>query len=472
MRQLLNADSSTRSPFPGPKYFLLLNRLLPSKSLSPRSCCTIPRVRRSAVFLLTVVIASLCAWSQNHAHAQLSHKLLSVHVKGLERMKESDVVRASGLQLGHNAAEPDFQQAVGKLGSTGLFTSVAYTYHYTTAGADLELEVTENPKLVPILFDNFVWFSDQELLSSLRARIPLFDGKLPLNGGLDGQVADELNSILAERKILGHAEGLQSGALNGPISAYTYVVKFHPVIVRNLEFPGAGREEVPSLQAAAKPLSGQEYLRSAMQPHEQLDLLPVYLARGYLKAQFGEPQAKIVSDGPKTVVDVSFQVQPGAQYRTSNVQWTGTSAVPADRLQSMIHLPLGEPANAIQLQNDLDAVKKLYGSKGFLMASVTPQPRMDDAASTVAYNLDVAEGQVFHMGELQTDGIDESAATKLEAQWQMKKGDVFDDSYLHRFFEVLYHDFGLNRSYSVVPKQAVDYQQKTVSITLHFVPKK
>ena len=134
---------------------------------------------------------------------------MSVHVKGLERIQESDVVRASGLQLGQNATEREFQQVVQKLGDTGLFTAVAYTYHYTAVGADLELQVRESPKLVPVRFDNFVWFSDEELLSWLRSRVPLFDGKLPLNGSLDDQVADALNSILAEHKILGHAEGLQ-----------------------------------------------------------------------------------------------------------------------------------------------------------------------------------------------------------------------------------------------------------------------
>ena len=429
-------------------------------------------MRRSPVLLLTVVLASVCTWSENRAKGQFSHKLLTVHVKGLERMKESEVVRASGLQLGHDATEQDFQRAVQKLGDTGLFKDVAYSYHYTTAGADLELQVTENSKLVPIVFDNFVWFPDDELLSGIRARVPLFDGKLPLNGGLDDQVSEAVNSILAEHNILGHAEGFQSGAMNGPITSYTYAVKFHPVIVRNLDFPGAAPAEVPALQAAAKPISGQEYLRSAMRPHEQLDLLPVYLARGYLNAQFAESQAKIVSDGPRTVVDVSFPVTPGVQYRTIQVQWRGSLAFPTEKLQSMIHLPQGEPANAVQLQNDLEAVKKLYGTKGYLMASVTPRPLMNDAAGTVAYNLEIAEGDVFHMGELQTDGIDPSAASKLEAQWQMKKGDVFDDSYLHRFFEILYHDFGLSRSYSVVPQQRVDRQQKTVNITLHFVPKK
>ena len=51
-------------------------------------------------------------------------------------------------------------------------------------------------------------------------------------------------------------------------------------------------------------------------------------------------------------------------------------------------------------------------------------------------------------------------------------GDVFDDGYLPHFFQVMYHDIGVNRSYSVVPKQTVNRQEKTVDVALHFVPKK
>jgi outer membrane protein assembly factor BamA len=425
-------------------------------------------VSRSFSFVI-LLLASLC-WSQNKA--QLSFKLLSVRVKGLQHLPEDKVVGASGLQLGRTVTEQDFQQAVQKLAETGLFTDVAYKYEYTTAGCNLDFQVIENEKLVPILFDNFVWFSDDQLLSLLRTRVPLFDGKLPLNGALSDQVADALNAILAERKIAGHAEGKQAASLGGPIDAYTYTVKFHPVIVRNMDFPGAAPSDIPALQAAAKPISGQEYLRSSMRPHEKLDLLPVYLSRGYLKAQFSDSQAKIVSDGPRTVVDVSFPVKPGLQYRVADVRWAGFSAFPVDKLQALIHLKAGQPANGVQLDSDLEAVQKLYGTKGYLTAYVKPVPAFDDSGATVAYELNVTEGDQFRMGELSVDGIDPAAADKLIAQWQIKKGDIFDDSYLQRFFQVMYHDIGLSRSYSVVPKQNVDRQSKTVNVALHFVPRK
>ena len=447
--------------------------VIPNCNHKPQQLCyTIFAVGRRSVVLSVVFLICAAAWGESAAKTPLSFRLLSVHVKGLNHFKEDDIVRATGLRLGQSATDQDFQQAVEKLGDTGLFADVAYNYRYTSAGCDLDLQIAENDKLVPIVFDNFVWFSDDQLISLLRAQMPLFDGKLPLRGSFSDQVADALNAILAQRNISGHAEYLESGAFNGPLDSYVYQVKFHPVVIRNIDFPGAAPSELPALQAAAKPLSGQEYLRSKMRPNERLNLLPVYLARGYLKTQFADSQAKVVQDGPRTLVDVSFPVTPGIQYRVSQVKWEGVSAFPVEQLKKLLHLKNGEPANAVQLGDDLRAVQKLYGTKGYLMADILGHPSMDDSAATVAYDIKVTEGDVFHMGELLIDGIDSSAASKLAAQWQMKKGDVYDASYLGRFFNNMYHEVGLTGSYSVVPKENINREDKTVAVALHFVPKR
>lgn len=116
--------------------------------------------------------------AQTAGKAQISYKLLSIHVKGLQHFTEDQVLAASGLRLGQFAGEEEFKQAAQKLGETGLFTQLNYTYKYSTAGCDLQLQVAENDKLIPIVFDNFVWFSDDELLNMLRARVPLFAGRV------------------------------------------------------------------------------------------------------------------------------------------------------------------------------------------------------------------------------------------------------------------------------------------------------
>ena len=421
-------------------------------------------------FLPSLLLCAV-AMAQTVGKTQISYKLLSIHVKGLQHFTEDQVLAASGLKLGQFAGEEEFKQAAEKLGETGLFTQLNYTYKYSTAGCDLQLQVAENDKLIPIVFDNFVWFSDDDLLSMLRARVPLFAGRVPGEGHLTDQIADALTVILDEKKIGGRVEYLASGSNDGPIEAYDYKVAMHTVLVGNMDFPGAAADEVPALQAAAKPLSGQDYLRTKMQVQEHFNFLPVYHARGYLKAQFAEAQAKVIQDGAQTLVDVRFPVSPGLRYKVTDVQFAGNSVFPAEKLRELIHLKAGEPANSVELADDLQQVHKLYGTKGYLFAHVEAVPDMNDSAATVGYQLNVIEEEMYRMGELNIDGVPPENAKKMLAQWQMKKGDPYDNSYPQRFFSIMYRDFGLHGSYNVAPREAINRQDKTVSVTLHFVPR-
>jgi len=417
------------------------------------------------------MLAAISAPAQHSGKAQLSYKLISIRVKGLNQLKEDQVVTASGLKLGEIAGEDDFKQALEKLGDTGLFTNLSYAYRYSTDGCNLDLQVSENDKLLPILFDNFVWFSDQELTNLLRARVPLFDGRLPEAGNLSDQVSVALSALLTERNVSAKVDYLRAGSVNGPIDSYIYKITFHPIIIRNVSFPGAASAEISALQAAAKPLSGQEYLRDKMRPQEKFNFLPVYLARGFLKAKFEDAQSAVVSDGPRTLVDVSLPVHPGIQYKLKRIAWTGNTVFPADKLQPLIHLKPGELANAVQLDQDLDAVPKLYGAKGYLTARVQPIATMDDAQASVIYGLNVVEGDQYRMGDLLIDGIDQPAIKRIIDEWQMKKGDPYDNTYFTRFFQFMYRDTTLSRSYNIAHKEILNPRDKTVALALHFLPK-
>ena len=125
----------------------------------------------------------------------------------------------------------------------------------------------------------------------------------------------------------------------------------------------------------------------------------------------------------------------------------------------------------MELADDLQQIHKLYGTKGYLFAHADAEPTMDDTEATVAYELKVTEDEMYRMGELSIDGMPEENKKRMLAQWQMKKGDPYDSSYAQRFFSVMYRDFGLHGSYDVVPKEAMDRQQKVVNVALHFVQK-
>lgn len=424
-----------------------------------------------SICLLLFLFLPIGVLAQSSGKAKLNYKLTAVRVRGATSYTDDQILTAAGLHLGQYAGEDDFKRGAEKLGSTGLFKDVSYSYQYSSAGCVLTVDLAENNELAAVRFDNFVWFSDSQLLALLRARLHLFKDRLPLGGDLPDEVTDALNAVLAEKNIAGKAEYIRSAPMNGPVDSYIYKVNFHPVVIERVDFPGAAPSEVPALQDAAKQIIGKDYLRSEMQPHKKYDLLPVYLSRGYLKAEFDDAQPKIISDGPQTKISLSFPVSPGIQYKLAAIDWTGNVAFSAEQLQKLMQLKNGEPANAVELDKDIQAVQKLYGTKGYLAAQVRPEPAMDDSGESVQYTLHVIEGDVYRMGDLQIDGISEASANRMATQWQMKKGDPFDDSYLSHFFQSLYRDLALSQSFNVAPKKTVNQQDKTVSVALHFVPR-
>ena len=399
-------------------------------------------------------------------------KLVSIKVTGSKRYPQAEIIAATGLQLGQTVSEADFKVASQHLGDTGAFSDIAYSFEYSPDGTKLELQLTDSDQFVPARFDNFVWLSDEELLKQLRERVPLFHGQLPVAGNVADQVSDALQALLIENKVNGRADYLRFAHGDGPIEAFDFSVSGPNIRIGNVEFTGAGPTELPLLQAAARKMQGGDYLRTVLRVRENKDLLPVYLVRGYLKATLDDAQAKVVQQSPdETLVDVTFAVHPGFQYKLTNVQWTGNTVFPAGQLQALIHLRASEPPDAVQLANDLDAVRSLYGTRGYMAASVEPVPQMDDSQATVSYQLQVREGDLYKMGELEIQGLDARTTNRLEGNWQIRQGEPFDSSYPERFAKESLKVLSLQGEWNVSIHATPNEKDKTVDVTVRFDPK-
>jgi outer membrane protein assembly factor BamA len=374
-------------------------------------------------------------------------KLIAITATGSKRFASADVAASSGLQIGFIAVDDDFKKAARRLAETGAFTDVAYTFSYSSEGTKLELQVTDAAKFLPAHFEDFVWFSDQEIQKRLHERLPLFHGDLPVSGSLPDLVSDVLQAMLVENNIPGLVQYLRPSTRGGPTSLFIYSVSGVLIRVHNLEFSGAGAEELPLLEAAAKKLPDHEYTRTGLANFAQHELLQVYRSHGYLRAAFGAPSPKVVKlaagdpslenhpDVPnEAFVDVTFPVTPGPRYKISTMEWTGNHEFPTDKLQALVHARPGQVANTVQLADDLTEVRKLYGSHGYIVATCKTELTFDDPASTVALHMEVNEESVYHMGELQFRGLDNSLVAKLRAIWKLRPGDVYDLGYIDEFW--------------------------------------
>jgi outer membrane protein insertion porin family len=399
-------------------------------------------------------------------------KLIAINIVGSKRFKPEDVIATTGLQLGQTAHEDDFKQAIRILGDTGAFSDLQYSFQYSPEGTKLTLQVQDAERFVPARFDNLVWFSEQELHDKLHAQVPLFENELPATGDLADQVSNALQGLLIARNIQGRANYLRTADLGGPIDAFVFSVEGPPIHIRNVEFTGADAPELALLQTAAAHLRAADYVRSILRVQENKNFLPIYLQRGYLEASFGEAQAKVVQDGaPETLVDVIFPVDPGRQYKLADIQLSGNQVFPAEKLKQLIHLPVNQPANAVQLATDIEAIKQLYGTRGYMAASIEPKVNTDDANSTVKYDLVISEGSVYTMGDLEIRGLDSRTTARLQDDWKLHDRDPYDSSYPARFLEQAYKEISNKNDWNATVRESLNPNEKTVDVTLRFDPR-
>lgn len=404
-----------------------------------------------------------------------ARQLIAIKVTGSKRYAESAVAAATGLQMGAPVTEDDFKKAARRLGDMGVFTDIGYTYSYSSAGTKLELHVTDAQKFVPARFEDFVWFSDAELRQRIKEHVPLFEGDVPVSGRLAADVSDVLQAMLVEHAIPGNVEYVRTGKGDGPVEAITYRVADVLIRVQKIEFTGAAAGDVPALEHAAERLVDREYSRNLLNQLVLRQLLPVYHSRGYLKASFGEPQLKVVKlpgaeneDGPRnqTVVDVLFAVTPGQQYKLKSLDWSGNHEFTTETLEKMVRAETGKMANTVRLADNLKDIQKLYGSRGFITASIKPDAEFDDAAGTVALHLEVKEGPAFHMGELEFRGLDNSLTAKLRNAWKIRPGEIFDSTYLDDYLPTAHKLLPATLDWEVDPHVTANVRDKTVDVDL------
>lgn len=403
-----------------------------------------------------------------------ARQLIAIKVTGSNRFSQEAISAATGLQMGEAVDDDEFKKAARRLGDMGVFTDIGYTFSYSTAGTKLELHVTDVAKFVPARFEDFVWFSDAELMKRIKEHVPLFDGELPLFGRMADEVSDVLQAMLVENSIPGHVEYRRTGKDEGPVESINYRVTDVSIQVRKIEFTGANEADTPALEAAADKLADREYSRSRLNQFVQRQLLPLYFQRGYLKATFGPPQPREVKqeanndDGPRnqSQVDVTFAVTPGIQYKLKGVVWSGNHEFQTEILEKMVRVEPGKPANTILLADNLKDVQKLYGSRGYVTATIKPDAEFDDAADSVVLHLNVNEGDVYHMGDLEYRGLDNSLMARLRAAWKIRQGEVYDATYLSDYLPEAEKLLPASLDWDVTSHVTANVRDKTVDVDL------
>ena len=339
---------------------------------------------------------------------------------------------------------------------------------YTTTGSQMAVtfEIEEAAWNMGIILDNFVWFSDDQLIAAVRKDVPSFDGlTAPMNAGAADFIAAALQNLLRARSLSGAVVFTTQTDIKKGVTKYLFTVKDPSPKVCALRAQGSAAIPERELLEPLNGVLGGDYSGFFLTTAVNGTLLDMYRHRGFLRASFGPPSLSLDACHG---VGVTLTVTEGPVYAWDHAEWTGNQALPANELDLALAMKKGQTADTSKVDQGLRDVHTLYETRGYMLQASNLTLRLDDASRTAVSRFTVDEGPQFRMGTLQFERLSEKDASTLRSKWTLQAGDVFDASYLRKYQLEVLAPLRTSSGGRAMVQMDVDGRAKVVNVRVAF----
>jgi outer membrane protein assembly factor BamA len=360
-------------------------------------------------------------------HAQ-QYQPKNITFSGYQDASASELLAISGLKKGAVLSQTDVQAAAQRLNETGLFAKITFR----ADPSELRFDLVPADGLAPGKYENFPWWTDSEITTSLRAAIPIFHGAVPPESGLEQQISSDLVKLIASKNITSIVESAPQSALGSTkISAIQFRIASPPVVLGVTTIAGVSAANEADVAAIAKAAAGEAYSENGTLATLNQALKNAYHERGFLELTTSNFTHKDASEQEgKIVVPIGLTVSEGLQYRVGKFTLSGDILMSKDEFEKRAQLHPGDIANESKLRNTLFLIGSPYKTRGYLRARIAAEPVFHhDTPATVDYAISVTPGDVFHMGALTLENLTDAQKAQFLKVWKMAAGDVYDASY-------------------------------------------
>ena len=203
--------------------------------------------------------------------------------------------------------------------------------------------------------------------------------------------------------------GAQLPVQDGPLPPNTSVV-IHKLMILSSDLPEARRKQI---------ITGYE--GRGYRPQELAERVRQALRdSGYYQAVVEDPVLTGVGNIDSAwTADATLHVSAGAQYRLSEIRFTGISIFSLELVRKQFPVEPGGLFDATAISRGLERVKNLYVENGYVRFGAIPMPQIDEVGHTIVLTVDVDEGQPSNFGSLILQGQEPrpGVAKRLLAAW-------------------------------------------------------
>lgn len=323
---------------------------------------------------------------------------------------------------------------------------------------------------IPCVFDNFVWFKDQEIIDEIRKDLPSFDGSAPETGDSVDKILGALKRMLKKKGLPSEVEYTSSSGDGYQYRPeHIFAARDAKIPLCKIVFQNSPPRLEKELQRAAMALVNKDYSRVSARNFVEGAAVQVYRKYGYLRGANRILSAELDQSCKNNVV-VKVAAEPGIAYVWDKAVWTGAQAISAQSLDAAIELKSGDVADGLKIDTGLQAAIIVYRKLGYIESQIVPKPVFDDAKRRITLNVAITEGPQFRMGNFIVRGVPEKDVARLKERWALKTGAIYDASYLDDFIRKLVDDKLILPDLApfLKPEFKLDRQGLTVDVIIDF----
>jgi hypothetical protein len=337
------------------------------------------------------------------------------------------------------------------------------------------------PSHLPYGFSNFVWWSDDELRTLLKKRIPGLDDEIATTTVAEGKLRDALTELLREKGIVAEVQSQEpSNSAFAPLDpmfsgrhlperpkpAIEFSILSPRIQIDHVLLQSDSEDAVAVLQAEAKSFEGKPYSASGDQ-FTAFRLGEVLGQKGYLSAQVHLSHQPPRKDGERFLVDLSISIDSGPKYHVSSITADGGPLLAGRDLSQYFGIKKGDVAVSSAFWNLEPKLRAYYEHSGYADVDFEDQPTLDRDKGLAVYRLVVVPGPIYHLRGVTVQNISPEQESKVRELLGMKSGDLYQDDAVNGLYQKI-SDEPLLKGYrfSFGPKR--DRVANAIDLSLNF----
>ena len=338
------------------------------------------------------------------------------------------------------------------------------------------------PSSLPYRFSNVVWWSDDELRTLLKKRIPGLGDEVATTTAGEGKIRDALKILLKEKGIAAEVQSEEPGPLafapvhpeyfpagkapERPQPAILFSLLAPKVLIDKVQLQNPPAEAMDALAQEAKSFEGRPY-RAESEEFASYRMGELLEERGFLDGKVRLRRDAPRKDGDRWLVAIRAEIDAGPRYRISELTADGGPLLAGRDLRSFFGASSGDVVGRDPFERLKEGLWALYKHSGYADIEVMDDPIRDAQRALVSYHLTVNPGPVYHLRTLTIEKLDAAQMAKVRELLGMKQGDVYQGDLVDSLYRKVTNE-PLLKGYKFGFGPRRDKQAQAIDLTLSF----